>query len=154
MPNAVFAADRMRAWGAAVLRIGEELYVYGTDERRGNGPPDRRMVVARVPAASVGTFAAWRYFRDGVWGEDFRNASPLAGDIASDYSVTLSGSVRRHLHRTGLVIADHGSDGRPPVGPWSAPAVLYDCPEMSRDAKVFCYGAKRTLACRRARTGL
>jgi hypothetical protein len=29
-----------------------------------------------------------------------------------------------------------------PWGPWSAPAVLYECPEMGRDKKVFCYGAK------------
>jgi hypothetical protein len=32
--------------------------------------------------------------------------------------------------------ADH------PWGRWSAPAVLYECPEMSRDKKVFCYAAK------------
>src|SRR5579871_4062679 len=74
MPNAVFSKDRVLAWGAAVLRVGDELFVYGIDERRGKGPPDRRMVVARVPAASVGTFAAWRYFRDGAWAEDFRSA--------------------------------------------------------------------------------
>ena len=29
-----------------------------------------------------------------------------------------------------------------PWGPWSAPAVLYECPEMSRDQRLFCYGAK------------
>jgi hypothetical protein len=89
MPNAVFAKDRMLAWGAAVLRVGDDLYVYGTDERRGKGPPDRQMVVARVQAASVGTFTAWRYYRDGAWVEDFSNPSPLAGDIASEYSVSV-----------------------------------------------------------------
>jgi hypothetical protein len=29
-----------------------------------------------------------------------------------------------------------------PWGPWSAPAVLYECPEMGRDKQVFCYAAK------------
>jgi hypothetical protein len=29
-----------------------------------------------------------------------------------------------------------------PWGPWSESTVLYECPEMSRDKKVFCYGAK------------
>src|SRR5262249_53340439 len=88
MPNAVVAEDRMLAWGAAGLRVGDDVYVYGTDERRGRGGPNRQMVVARVPAAALGDFAAWRYFRDGGWGEDFRNPSPLAGNMASEYSVT------------------------------------------------------------------
>jgi hypothetical protein len=143
MLNAVFSKERRLAWGAAVLRVGDDLYVYGTDERRGKGPPDRQMVVARVPAASVGTLAAWRYFRDGVWGEDFRTASPLAGGIASEYSVTAFG--KRYLAvytERGLSPRIMGRMADRPWGPWSAPAVLYECPEMGRDKKVFCYGAK------------
>jgi hypothetical protein len=71
-----------------VLRVGDDLYIYAADERRGTGPPDRQMVVERVPAASVLTFMACRYFRDGNWVEDFSSLSPLTGDIASEYSVT------------------------------------------------------------------
>jgi hypothetical protein len=143
MPNAVFSKERILAWGAAVLRVGDDLYVYGTDERRGKGPPDRRMVVARVPAASVGTFAAWRYYRDGAWVEDFRNPSPLAGGLATEYSVTPFG--KRYLAvytERGLSPRIIGRTADRPWGPWSAPAVLYECPEMSRDKKVFCYAAK------------
>jgi hypothetical protein len=143
MPNAVFSKERILAWGAAVLRVGDDLYVYGTDERRGKGPPDRRMVVARVPAASVGTFAAWRYCRDGAWVEDFRNPSPLAGDLATEYSVTPFG--KRYLAvytERGLSPRILGRTADRPWGPWSAPVVLYECPEMSRDKKVFCYAAK------------
>jgi hypothetical protein len=143
MPNAVFSDDRMLAWGAAVLRVGDDLYVYGTDERRGKGQPDRQMVVARVPAASVGSFAAWRYFRGGSWGEDFRNPSPLAGGVGSEYSVTPSG--KRYLAvytEQGLSPRIMGRTADQPWGPWSAPAVLYECPEMGRDKNVFCYGAK------------
>jgi hypothetical protein len=143
MPNAVFSKERILTWGAAALRVGDTLYGYGTDERRGKGLPDRQLILARVPAASVGTFAAWRYFRDGSWGEDFRNASPLAGGIASDYSVTPLGKRYLAVYTEGGLsprilgrLADH------PWGPWSAPAVLYECPEMGRDKKVFCYGAK------------
>jgi Domain of unknown function (DUF4185) len=143
MPNAVFSTDRMLAWGAAVLRVGDYLYVYGTDERRGKGPPNRQMVVARVPAAAVGTFAAWRYFRDGVWIEDARNASYLAGDIASDYSVTPFGKGYLAIcTEKGLSPRIAGRIADRPWGPWSAPAVLYECPEMSRDKRLFCYGAK------------
>jgi Domain of unknown function (DUF4185) len=143
MPNAVFSKDRTLAWGAAVLRVGDDLYVYGTDERRGKASLDRQMVVARVPAASVGTFAAWRYFRDGVWGEDFRSVSPLAGDVATEYSVTPFG--KRYLAvytERGLSPRIMGRTADRPWGPWSAPFLLYECSEMSRDKKVFCYAAK------------
>jgi hypothetical protein len=143
LPNTEFSKERVLSWGAAVLRVGDDVYIYGIDERRGRGFLDRRMVVARAPAASIGTFADWRYFRDGAWVEDFRNPTRLAGDIGSEYSVTPFG--KRYLAvytERGLSprivgrLADH------PCGPWSAPTVLYECPEMSRDKKVFCYAAK------------
>jgi hypothetical protein len=143
MPNALFSKDRTLTWGAAVLRLGDDLYVYGIDERRGRGPLNRHMVVARVPAASVGTFTVWRYFRDGVWSEDFRNAAPLAGDIATEYSVTPFGKGYLALYTDrGLSPRIMGRTADCPWGPWSTPVVLYECPEMSRDKKLFCYGAK------------
>jgi hypothetical protein len=143
MPNAVFSRDRTLAWGAAVLRVGDDLYVYGIDERRGKGALDRQMVVARVPAASVGTFADWRYFRDGAWVEDFQSASRLAADIPTEYSVTPF--EKRYLAvytERGLSPQIVGRTADHPWGPWSAPFLLYECPEMSRDKKVFCYAAK------------
>jgi hypothetical protein len=153
MPNAVFSDDRMLVWGAAVLQVGDDLYVYGTDEMRRKGDPNRRMVVARVSAASVSDFATWRYYRDGAWIEDFRNASPLAADIASDYSVTAFG--KQYLAvctERGLSSRIMGRLAEHPCGPWSAPAVLYECPEMRHDQKVFCYGAKAHPALSSGRT--
>jgi hypothetical protein len=143
MPNTVFSDDRMLAWGAAVLRVGDDLYVYGTDERRGKGVPNRKMVVARVPAASVADFSAWRYFRDGSWGEDFRNPSPLAGGLASEYSVTpLRDRYLAVYTDLGLSPRIMGRTADHPWGPWSEPTVLYECPEMGRDKRVFSYAAK------------
>jgi hypothetical protein len=147
MPNTVFSRDRMLAWGAAVLRVGDDLYIYGTDERRGKGLPNRQMVLARVPAASVGNFSVWRYFHDGAWDEDFRSASHLATDIASEYSVTPFGKHYLAVYTEGgLSPRIMGRLANHPWGPWSAPAVLYECPEMKRDKKVFCYAAKAHLA--------
>jgi hypothetical protein len=143
MPNAVFAKDRTLVWGAAVVRVGDDLFVFGIDERRGKGPLDRQMVVARVPAASVGTFADWRYFRHGAWGEDFQSASRLAGDVATEYSVTPFG--KRYLtvyNERGLSPRIVGRTADHPWGPWSAPFLLYECPEMRRDKQLFCYTAK------------
>jgi hypothetical protein len=143
MPNTVFSADRMLVWGAAALRVGDDWYIFGTDERRGKGSPDRQMVLARVPAGSLRALATWRYFRDGTWIEDFRDSSPLASRIASDYSVTPLGKGYLAVYTDeGLSPRIMGRTADHPWGPWSAPAVLYHCPEMARDKKVFCYGAK------------
>jgi hypothetical protein len=143
MPNTVFSRDRTLTWGAAALRVEDEFFIYGIDERRGTGFPNRRMVVARVPAASVGVFAAWRYFREGAWDEDFRSPSALGGDIASEYSVTPFGNRYLAVYtERGLSPRIMGRMADHPWGPWSSPTVLYECPEMGHDKNVFCYGAK------------
>jgi Domain of unknown function (DUF4185) len=143
MPNTVFSHDRTLAWGAATLRVHDDLYVYGIDERRGKGDLNRQMVLARVPAESIRDLAAWRYFRDGLWGEDFHNPSPLAGGIACEYSVTPFGDGYLAVYtESGLSPRIMGRTAAHPWGPWSAATVLYECPEMSCDKKVFCYAAK------------
>jgi hypothetical protein len=143
MPNAVFTTNRILAWGAAVLRVGDDFYIYGTDERRGVILPNRQMVVARVPAKLLRDFTAWRYFRDGQWVEDHQNVSPLAGGFATEYSVTPFGKGYLAVYTEGgLSPRIMGRMADNPWGPWSATAVLYECPEMARDKKLFCYGAK------------
>jgi hypothetical protein len=143
MPNTVFSEDRMLAWGAAALRLGDNLYVYGTDEQRGKGLLKRKMVLARVPAASVGDFAAWRYFRGGEWDKDFHDATHLADGLASEYSVTPFGKQYLAVYtELGLSPRIMGRLADHPWGAWSAPTVLYDCPEIARDKKLFCYAAK------------
>jgi hypothetical protein len=143
MPNAVFSDDRMLAWGAAVLRVGDELYVYGTDEQRGTERSNRHMVVAKAPIKSMDTFSDWRYFSNGGWGTDFQKAGPLAGEMASEYSVTPFGTGYIAIYtERGLSPRIMGRMADCPWGPWSAPAVLYECPEMNRDRNLFCYAAK------------
>jgi hypothetical protein len=143
MPNTVFSKDRILTWGAAALRVGDDLYVFGTDERRGNGSPSRKMVVARVPAASITDYAAWRYFRDGLWGEDFYNPSALAGGLATEFSATQFGNQYLAVYtENGLSPRIMGRMADNPWGTWSAPVLLYECPEMGRDKKVFSYAAK------------
>jgi hypothetical protein len=143
MPNVIYSKERALGWGATVLRVGDDLYIYGFDEHRGKFLPDRRMVVARVPAKSVGDFASWRYFRDGDWVEDYHNPMRLFDGLATEYSVTKYGD--RYL----AVYTENGMSPRivgrladQPWGPWSSPAVLFECPEPSRDKKIFSYAAK------------
>lgn len=143
MPNAIFTSDRTLVWGASTVRIGDLLYVYGTDEHRGQGAQKRHLVVARVPVSSLSDFSIWRYYRDGNWVEDFHEPSHLAGNMATEYSVT-------PFEKGYLVVyTDNGFSpkimGRTadePWGPWSQPVALHTCPEMGRDKNLFCYGAK------------
>jgi hypothetical protein len=101
------------------------------------------MVLARVPVRSLRDFAARRYFRDGRWGDDFHEPSALAGGVATEYSVTPLGKRFLAVYtEQGLSPKILGRIADQPWGPWSEPAVLYTCPEMARDKKVFCYAAK------------
>jgi hypothetical protein len=143
LPNTIFSEKRTLAWGAAILQVEDDLYVYGIDERRAEGSPNRQMVVARVPAESVANFTAWRYFHDGLWDKDFHNASPLAGGIASEYSVTRFGARYLAVYtEVGLSPRIMGRTADRPWGPWSAPTLLYECPDVAQDKKLFCYAAK------------
>ena len=143
MPNTEFSNDRTLVWGAAVQRVGDDLYVYGTEERRGKVFPNRYMVAARVSVDAVSDFTQWRYFCEGTWSEDFRNPGRLIDQIASEYSVTRQGN--RYL----AVYTENGLSSRilcrsadNPWGPWSTPTVIFKCPEMDKDKNLFCYGAK------------
>jgi len=143
MPNVMFTKDRTLVWGAAALRVGDDLYVYGIDEQHGSGRPKRQMVAARVPAASISDFSTWRYLHNGEWSADFHAATPLASDFASEFSVTTFG--KRYLAvytERGLSSRIMGRLADHPFGPWSASAVLYECPEMGHDKNLFCYAAK------------
>lgn len=143
LPNTIFTEERTLVWGAAVLRVGDDLYIYGTDERRGKPFPNRQLVVAKAPLQSVTNLADWRYFRDGAWVTDFEHPSPLAGEMASEFSVTPFGkgylAVYTHLGLSSRILA-RTADA--PQGPWSEPIELYQCPEMARDKNLFCYAAK------------
>ena len=48
-------------WGAALLRTGNTIYVYGTQSPNVR-VPDRRLYLARVPASQLTTFSAWRFY--------------------------------------------------------------------------------------------
>lgn len=132
------------AFGQAVLREGEYLYIYGTDQERTTGGIVRHLVAARVPEGQLDDFAAWRFYADGQWGTDWRavgrafpaapefsvTSQPAAGDFVAVY--TESGLSRRILLRRAPT----------PVGPWGAPQTIYECPEAARDPKNYCYAAK------------
>ncbi len=48
-------------WGAALLRAGNVVYVYGT-QAPDVVVPDRRLYLARVPVSQLTSFEAWRFY--------------------------------------------------------------------------------------------
>lgn len=144
VPFARFDPALVQSWGSAVLADGGDLYIYGYQER-GKGVGRRKLLVARVPAEKLADFAAWRFSTSGGWGEKSEDATPLAGGLATEFSVS------RLADGKGLVLVytENGLGDRivgrfatAPAGPWSAPVLLYRCPEMAGDKGVFCYAAK------------
>jgi hypothetical protein len=145
LPCSIFTPQREVAFGAATLREGEYLYIYGTDEDVKANGRDRYLILARVPIATADDFATWRFYRDGRWETEFRTAARLIGGMASECSVSYLPAFKRYV----LVYTEGGLSARilartatAPWGPWSASKTIYQCPEASWDKRVFCYAAK------------
>jgi hypothetical protein len=145
LPFAEFAAGRTVSFGAAVLRAGDQVYVYGFEERPGKPFRVKRMVLARVPADKLADFEAWRFYTGGEWKADAKELTALAGGLAAEFSVSYVPGLKKFAAvYTELGLSDRivGRFADAPEGPWSDPVLLYRCPEMKRDKKVFTYAAK------------
>jgi hypothetical protein len=63
-------------WGAAVLRLGDTVYVYGTQSPRVSDP-FRHLYLARVPVTQLTTFSSWRFYAGaGAWATGQQSARP------------------------------------------------------------------------------
>ncbi len=145
LPCARFLPERQVTFGAASMVDGDHLYIYGTDEEVKNGSRDRYLIVARVHTNEVANFSAWRFYANGQWDADYRNASRIADGMATECSVSFLPKLGKYV----LVFTDRGLSPKiqvrtapAPWGEWSAPTTVYQCPEMGRDKNIFCYAAK------------
>jgi hypothetical protein len=143
LPFAEFGPDRERSWGAAVLADVEFLYVYGYDDVKKQGFGKRRLTLARVPIEKVDDFAAWCFRTKDGWSERAEDTAPLADGLATELSVSRvdKGYVAVYT-QDGIGDRIVGRFADAPEGPWSAPLLLYKCPEMAGDMGLFCYAAK------------
>ncbi len=142
IPFAQFAADESRSFGSAVLATNNFVYVFGTRERKGAA---KTMILARAPEAALADFASWRFRTRDSWSTNAADAADLCDGMASEYSVSWLPGQRRFV----LICTENGLSEKiiartapEPWGPWSAPEVVYRCPEMAWDHQIFCYAAK------------
>lgn len=145
LPHGIYTDTRILSFGAALLRRGDMLYIYGTDEDIHPTARDRYLIAARVPVARVAEFTAWEFLHAGTWQPDFWKSSRLVPNMASDCSVGYLAERRQYV----LVYTEGGLSERilirtapEPRGPWSEAVVAYHCPEARWDPRIFCYNAR------------
>jgi len=132
-------------WGAALLRAGKMVYVYGT---QGPDAPsqDRLLYLARVPASELTVFSAWRFYAGaGRWAgreQDARPVQPPDGpgglSVSSGFSVVKVGQ-RYWLIQAGAQEGSPDIDAYPAGHPWgpfdpAAGILLYRDPAIGLDA--------------------
>ena len=117
-------------WGAAVLRLGDTVYVYGTQSPHVSDPL-RHLYLARVPVTQLTAFSSWRFYAGpGTWAPGQQGARPVplgsgsisggstSADVSSGFSVIGAGG-RYWLIQAG--VGGHAGHrrlpGRRAVGP-------------------------------------
>ncbi|HWE01056.1 MAG TPA: DUF4185 domain-containing protein [Tepidisphaeraceae bacterium] len=144
VPHARFENGNQVSWGSAVLVDHETIYVYGYEQRKVTGAA-KGLLVARAPASRLADFASWRFRSADGWSKSVGDACPLAEGMGAEFSVCAAppgyGLILVYTDK-GLSDRIMGRFANSPEGPWSAPKLLYQCPENHRDKGVFCYAAK------------
>jgi hypothetical protein len=130
-------------WGTSVLRVGNTIYVYGT-QTPDSPLPYRRLYVARVPASRLTQFSAWRFYGGyGIWTTQQSAAAPLQTwgnplNVSSGFSVVAVGQ-RYWLIQANPIAGSQDIDAYPGGAPWgpfdqAAGIVLYRDPGIGLDA--------------------
>jgi hypothetical protein len=131
-------------WGAALLRAGNTVYVYGT-QTPATPVPDRQLYLARVPAAQLTQFAAWRFYAGGGrWATGQPDARPVQPastrglTVSSGFSVVKAGP-KYWLIQADPLVGSNDIDAYPASAPWgpfdpAAGVVLYRNVDVGLDA--------------------
>jgi hypothetical protein len=145
IPWSTFSESESILWGSAVLQIDNVLYIYGTAEDPGGTHRSKHMILARVPVPLLPDYSQWRFYANGRWVSDFRQAGRLSANLPHEYSVSYLPVLKQYAviySQDGLSKNILARLSPQPQGPWSDPVQLYQCPEAEWDNSVFCYAAK------------
>ena len=130
-------------WGAALLQVGQTVYIYGT-QSPDVALPDRVLYLARVPASQLTAFSAWQFYTGaGRWAAGQDNVRPVqppgsALNVSSGFSVVqVAGSY--WLIQAGPLVGTADIDAYPALAPWgpfdpAAGRLLYRDPAIGLDA--------------------
>ena len=143
VPFAEFEKERKWSFGSSVVRVENHVYIYGYEEKP--KPFTRKLIVARAPADKLADFDSWRFFANGEWKTDAKDATGLADGLGTEFSVSYLPELKQYALVTterGLSERIMGRFATAPEGLWSDAVLLYKCPEMKQSKDVFTYAAK------------
>jgi hypothetical protein len=148
VPFVDYGAGRKVVFGSAVMPAGAHVYVYGHEETPTRFAPRRKLLVARAPKDKLTDFDSWRFLSNDEWKADAKDATPLVEGLGAEFSVSYVPGLKRYAlvytvyTEGGLSEKIVGRFALSPDGPWSDSVLLYTCPEMKKDRKVFTYAGK------------
>ncbi|HUW18181.1 MAG TPA: DUF4185 domain-containing protein [Sedimentisphaerales bacterium] len=132
-------------FGSAVMKDGDFVYIYGCDEDWKKGMNERHMIVARVSPDRIAGFEKWRFWNGTDWDTDVNKADGLFSGTAAEYSVSFQAAIKKYV----AVYTEYGMSADilmrvsdTPIGKWSKPYKIYECPEYKWHKTYFCYAAK------------
>jgi len=145
IPFGSFSQNGNTFLGSALLRVADDVYIFGCHEDWTKGRSGRRMIVARAPLKKISHFDSWEFHSHQGWMKDFSRIEPLFDELASEYSVSFVAAIRKFVvvyTRYGLSNNIYIRLADTPFGPWSDPLEVYVCPEGDWHHSYFCYAAK------------
>lgn len=139
-------------WGAAAILearagVGDaepRLFVFGVEQ---NADGEKRLVLARVPAARVEDFALWEFLGPSGWGRGGTDLAPLCAPVPDEFSIErvgVDGAVRLvMIHSEAPLGRRMMARAAPrPEGPWSDAAPLLEVPRVGQDPRLLTYAHK------------
>ena len=144
LPFGEFTSQGDLLFGSALLRAGGYVYVYGLDNRTGKKRLRDAMVVARVLEEQFDDFTQWRFYAAGQWQADWKKVASLGAAAASEYSVSYLPTLKQYaaVYSGGISGKIYLRFASAPVGPWTNPLLVYECPEQKWPGHCFCYAGK------------
>ena len=145
LPFTELTKERRVIFGSAVLQHGDYVYVYGVRETPQVHLSPRKMLLARVPVASVSDPSRWEFRTASGWSQDFHEAAPIASGLSSEYSVSPLPALGQFIsisHGDLLSPMINARFADQPWGPWSEPVGIWTCPEPAGKKGYFAYAGK------------
>ncbi|HWF80219.1 MAG TPA: hypothetical protein VN695_06500 [Streptosporangiaceae bacterium] len=125
-------------WGAAMLRQGGTVYIYGW-QSPGAGLPIN-CYLARVPASRLKDMGAWRFYAGRGWVPGQENAQPIPAGLTIDTGFSVIRAAGRYwLIEQAGALGNPDIDAYPAPTPWgpfnpAAGIVLYRAPGIGLTA--------------------
>ena len=127
-------------FGIGILDEGENIYVYGVRDKKGEPFYRRQLVVAKAPRKSYGDVAAWQFWTGERWNVSIddcnRDGAALADAVSNELSVTkmIGGKYdgKYILVYTEMCVSDklNFAVADSPYSKFTGTTTFYRCPEL------------------------